>query len=144
MWDKVVKNLPQYPSAVLTGIDAEGYPYSLRCVPQLDNTRQALRLELPPSAALRPGPASILCHYHNELLWGLKNFVLRGTLEQGDKHWVFHPTQFINGAGDNMGVIQLIRNGRHAAKQYLTKRQLERPRIPWDKIHQLYKDAQGK
>jgi hypothetical protein len=28
MWDEIVRLLPSFESAVLTGLDAEGYPYS--------------------------------------------------------------------------------------------------------------------
>jgi len=31
MWDEMLGHLPDFESAVLTGIDAEGYPYSVRC-----------------------------------------------------------------------------------------------------------------
>jgi hypothetical protein len=142
MWDKVLKHLPEYQTGVLTGIDAEGYPYSLRCKPQIDTTQQILRISLPDYVTIKPGPASILCHYHNEKLWDLKNFVLRGTIEQSNSVWLFRPTQFIAGAGNYKGLFKLIQDGRRAAKQYLIKRNLNRPRIPWDKIKAIYNQAQ--
>ncbi|HEX2619207.1 MAG TPA: hypothetical protein VHL11_03640 [Phototrophicaceae bacterium] len=143
MWDKVIDSLPQYPSAVLTGLNPEGYPFSLRCTPQLDSDRQALRLALPNHLPLCPGPAGLLFHYHDEQLWNLKNFVLRGRLEQTDAGWLFYPTQYIEGAtGRPTSLFRLIRDGRRAAKQYLTKRQLPRPRVPWTQLKEIYSRAQ--
>ncbi len=142
MWDKAVKNLAEYPTAVLTGIDSEGYPFSIRCKPEVDAAKQVLYITVPDGVPIQTGPAGLLCHYHDDLLWNLKNFILRGTLEKADGRWVFHPTQFIEGAGRLTGVIGLIRNGRRAAKQYLDKRGLARPKIPWDKLREIYDRAQ--
>lgn len=142
MWDKIVKQLARYPSAVLTGIDAAGYPYSVRITPQPDAAHHTLRLPLPDYVSLQAGPASILCHYHDDKLWNQTNFVLRGTLDQVDGTWVFKPTQFIEGAGAGMSMMRQITEGRRAAKQYLAKRGLARPRIDWAKIKALYDRAQ--
>src|SRR5215218_2999835 len=60
VWDEIVRHLPSFESAVLTGLDAEGYPYSVRCRPRIDPTARTLKVQLP--AAIRPGPASLLCH----------------------------------------------------------------------------------
>lgn len=37
MWDKAVGNLPKWGSAVRNGLDAGGYPYSLRGVLERDD-----------------------------------------------------------------------------------------------------------
>lgn len=142
MWDKVTRHLAKYPSAILTGIDSQGYPYSVRCVPQTDSAQQVLRITLPAYVELQPGPAGLLCHYHDDRLWQQTNFVLRGRLEHRDEGWLFKPTQFIEGAGAGMSMIRQIREGRRAAKQYLNKRNLERPRIPWDKLKAIYNRVQ--
>jgi hypothetical protein len=142
MWDKVVKHLAKYPSAVLTGMDGEGYPFSLRCKPEPDAAKQALKITLPDYAQLKPGPASILCHYHDDQLWQQTNFVLRGSLDQADGQWMFRPTQFIEGAGAGMSLLRQVREGRGSAKKYLAKRGLARPKIDWAKLKAIYVQAQ--
>jgi hypothetical protein len=142
MWDKVLKHLVKYPSAVLTGIDGEGYPTSVRCSPEADSGRKVLKLNLPGYVTLQAGPASVLCHYHDDLLWNQTNFVLRGNLDKVDNEWVFTPTQFIEGAGAGMNPLRQIRQGRSAAKSYLAKRSVARPKVPWDKLKALYEKAQ--
>ena len=82
MWDKITKQLSKYESAVLTGRDAQGHPFSVRCMPQVDIHAHVLRVQLPPSVLLQPGPASLLCHRHNALLWDMESFLLRGNLVQ--------------------------------------------------------------
>jgi hypothetical protein len=138
MWDKIVQTLPQYPSAVLTGQDAQGYPYSVRCRPQPDNTQQVLRVQLPPGAPIQPGPAGLLCHYHNDQLWDLKSFTLRGVLAQDGTSWTFRPLHLPESSGKGVvGIIRFLIKSRRDANAYLKKRGLPRPRIPWDEVEAL-------
>lgn len=136
MWDEVTKGLAQFPDAVLTGVDADGYPLSIRCQPQVDTPNQVLRVPMQGGVDLRPGPASLLCHSHDENLWKLKAFLVRGRIEPADGSWVFHPQKFIpgGGMGGPLGDLRATVGARRTAKRYLTKRGLARPAIPWDKI----------
>lgn len=140
MWDEVVKQLADFSTAVLTVTDSDGYPFSIRCQPAVDHSAQVLRLPLPSYANLQTGPAGLLCHKHDEALWNLKSFVVRGSLEQDGQGWLFRPQQFIPGAGMGglMGFIQFLREGRRGAKQYLDKRGLPRPPIPWGQIKAIW------
>lgn len=137
MWDEICKYLPTYSSAVVTGIDQSGYPFSVRCVPELDAGARVLRVALPGYSGIREGPAGLLCHMHDEQLWNLKSFVVRGSLEQDSQGWLFRPRQFIPGAGigGTIGMINFLRDGRRTAEQYLKKRGLARPKIAWEDIH---------
>ncbi len=146
MWDKITKNMKKYQTAVLTAIDANGSPFSVRCVPGLDANVQVLRVQLPPEVQLQTGPASLLCHRHNELLWEMESFLLRGTLERDEQGWNFHPQQFIPGApGTGLrGILPSVRwvlDCRRSARLYLEKRHLPRPRIPWNEIQEVKAQA---
>jgi hypothetical protein len=146
MWDKIAKNLKKYPSAVLTGIDAMGYPCSMRCLPRVDVTAQVLRVQPPPGILLQPGPAGLLCHRHNELLWDMESFLLRGSLTRDEDGWNFHPLRFIPGfpgTGRNAVIpaVRLVIHSRSNAQHYLQARHLPRPRIPWDEIMALKTQA---
>ena len=142
MWADVVQQLARYPSAVVTGLDAEGYPFSLRCVPEPLAADQALRLVLPGAVPWQAGPGGLLCHQHDDQLWNQTNFVLRGTLERAGGAWLFRPTQLIEGSGAGMSMLRQVRDGRRAAQHYLAKRGLSRPRVPWDQLKAIYARAQ--
>lgn len=139
MWAKLVKNLAAFPSAVVTGLNPEGYPFSIRCTPQIDHAQQVLHMQFPAEAMIQSGSAGLLCHSHDERLWNLKSFVVHGHLEQQADGWVFRPRRFIPGGGVSgpLGDIRTMINARRAAKQYLEKRRLPRPAIRWDTIKTL-------
>jgi hypothetical protein len=138
MWDDIMKHLPDFDSAVLTGVDAEGFPFSVRCWPYPDAAAEdVLRVQLPADTPIQPGPASLLCHKHDENLWNLKSFLVRGALSTDERGWCFEPLRFIPGAGIG-GLPAMARffiGSRRNARRYLKKRGLARPRIPWDEIN---------
>src|SRR5260370_40165587 len=140
MWAEVQRHLRGFASPVLTGVDSVGYPVSIRCAPQLDETAQVLRVSVPDWTGIRPGPASLLCHGHNQLLWDLRSFMVRGILEPTDgETWLFRPTHFAPGTGiggpAGMGGFGLAK--RRAPRRYLQPRGLARPRIDWVQLKAL-------
>jgi hypothetical protein len=139
MWTKLMKYLSEFPSAILSGCDNLGYPYSVRCIPIPDANKQVLQLQLSEVAALQPGPASLLCYEHDEWIDNMRSFVVRGTLEQGDG-WLFRPEQFIPGVGIGFlgGMPNFARESRRVSKRYLEKRGLSRPQVDWDEVDSLW------
>ena len=139
MWDEIVEHLPDFKSAVLTGLDAGGYPYSVRCRPYADPVRRVLRMRLPASIAVRSGPASLLCHGHDENLWNLKSFLVRGELSRDARGWSLRPLRFVPGAGIGgpIGVLRFLTGSRRTAGRYLERRELPRPRVPWEEINAI-------
>lgn len=137
MWDEIAEHLPDFKSAVLTGLDADGYPYSVRCRPYTDPVRRVLRMRLPANIAVRSGPASLLCHGHDENLWNLKSFLVRGELSRDARGWSLRPRRFVPGAGIGgpIGVLRFLAGSRRTAGRYLERRELSRPRIPWEEIN---------
>lgn len=143
MWDDIVTQLRKYPNAVLTGIDPAGYPFSVRCIPLVDETRKVLLIEQPGDVHIQPGRAGILCHYHNEHMWNLRSFQIHGNLEQVEQGWVFHPERYIPW-GSTGGVLDQMRSllkTRTVANHYLQKRGIPRPRVDWGEIKQLRVEA---
>ncbi len=142
MWGEIVKRLPRFPSAVLTGLDASGDAISVRCQPTVDQQAQVLRVLVPDGLGIVPGPAGLLCHRHDDQLWGLRSFLLRGSLEPADHDWVFHPHQLVRGMDTTpLSNLRLLRNSRRTAKRYLAARGLARPAIPWEHYAQLKNQA---
>ena len=146
MWAEITRHLYRFESAVLSGLDEEGYPFSVRCRPYADlSGAGVLTVWLPPGTPLRPGPASLLCHTHDENLWNLESFLLRGYLVKDAGGWSFEPGQFIPGAGIGglLGKIRFLAGSRRRARRYLKQRGLARPRIPWDEIKAARKASGG-
>ncbi len=139
MWDKILRYLPMFSSAVLTVVDAQGYPFSVRCRFSLEPVKQRLMIQVSPQAGFRPGPACLLCHYHDERLWNLKSLQVRGMLEQDTDGWSLMPGRLIPGMGIEgiRSYIKFVLDGRRTAKKFLQQRGLERPRIPWHEYEQL-------
>lgn len=139
MWGEIVNHLPSFESAVLTGLDGEGYPYSVRCRPYTDPVRRVLRMRLPDGTPVQPGPASLLCHKHDESMWNLKSFLVRGELSRDARGWSLRPRRFVRGAGIEgpMGMVRFLTGSRRNARRYLRKRELARPRIPWEEIEAI-------
>ncbi len=138
MWDNLLKLLSQYPNAVLTGFDAQGYPFSQRCTPQPEAARQVLRIAPFGQVSLQPGPASLLCHSFNQEVWNLKSVQVLGRIEPDGKGWVFHPERLLGGMGSSpMDQFKMLSAGRAEAQKYLKKRGLARPKVIWPDIRAL-------
>jgi hypothetical protein len=145
IWADVRRHLPGFSSPVLTGLDGDGYPFSIRCTPSLDEKQQVLCVSLPASSRITPGPASLLCHRHNDLLWDLRSFMVRGTLEPaGGETWLFRPSRLVPGIGMGglPGMVRFALAKRRAAKRYLQRRGLARPTIDWVQLKALQARAQ--
>jgi hypothetical protein len=144
MWPDIVRRLPQFPSAVLSGVDGSGYPVSVRCTPQPDGAAQVLRLALPAGLDLQPGPAWLLCHRHDERLWNLKAFAVPGRLEQDAAGWLLRPRRFLPGIGIGglWSYVRYLVDARRNAHRYLERRGLPRPKIPWDELTAMLERAQ--
>lgn len=137
MWRDFVELLPTFDSAVLTGLDLQGYPFSVRCKPAVDSSRYVLNLTVPGDAAIQPGPASLLVHSHTDQLWDLRSYLVRGQIKQEGERWIFAPETYTPGAGVTGlgGFIRFVRTSRRNTDGYLKRRNLPRPKIPWDQIN---------
>lgn len=140
MWAEIIKEMADFSTAVLTSVDASGYPFSIRCEPNQDSGDQVLRLQIPEHIQFQSGPAGLLFHKHDESLWNLKSFMLRGLLEQDAQGWFFRPLMYTPGAGIGglPAMVKFVQNGRRCTKLFLEKRHLPRPVIDWDTVHALW------
>jgi hypothetical protein len=142
-WDEIARLMPEFRRAILTAMDNDGYPCSVRCQPQLDAAAQRLRMQIPPDVTPLPGPASLLWHRHDEWLWRQKSFLVRGVLEQDAYGWSLRPAKFTPGVGLGglKGTIRFVREARRTSDRYLAARNLARPRVPWKEIIAVKKAA---
>lgn len=144
MWPELTRYLPTFKSAVVTALDVQGYPASVRCVPTIDQQQQVLRIGESGWHAWSPGPASLLCHDHDAQLWNQRSFLVRGTLARDGDGWRFTPSEFISGIGVGnrlVGLLHFVLRARRTAKRYLAVRSLSRPQIPWEAINRVKRQA---
>jgi hypothetical protein len=137
------RDLATYETAVVTWIDTAGYPFSARCRTEPDRAAGAIVLDLPAAVPVRPSAAGLLCHSHDEKLWHLRSFILKGTLDDRDGTWLFVPHRRTDGAGYGglRGYVRFVRRGRRTAAAYLRARGLPPPRIDWTRMRALKRRA---
>lgn len=135
VWPELVRELQRFPDAVLTGLDGAGSPVSVRRRLRPDADRRRLRCPRAVGVELIDGPASLLCHRHDEQLWRLRSFVVRGSLTRDGDEWTFTPTRLVAGPGmaGPLGDLRGFVTARRRAGRYLRRRGLPRPRVPWDR-----------
>lgn len=143
MWDEAAKWLNKFPEAVLTAIDRNGYPLSYRVSTGAYNKASG---ELPVSPPPGPvdvadGPASLLCHSHDEKLWNLQMITVKGAVERRDGTWFFRTESFK--PPSKLAVLDFVRNLRRSAQKYLDKRGLARPEVNWSAIKDVQRRAKG-
>lgn len=135
-WTELVHLLGRFDSAVLTALDPTGHPIATRCRPRADHARRVLRCGPAVGLQIADGPGSLLCHSHDDELWSLRSFLVRGTLQAEGEDLVLTPHVLVPGTGlrgplaDARGFLA----ARRRAGRYLARRALARPRIPWSTL----------
>ena len=132
-----LRQLATFPSAVLGTTTPDGAPL-LRRVHVTGSAGDAPVLDVPPDDDLRPGPASLLAHSHDEKLWSLRSLGVVGELVAGPT-WTFRPERMIgdSGAATPLAIVRQLRRLRRTAQGYLDRRSLPRPQIPWADLKTL-------
>jgi hypothetical protein len=75
VWAEAAKWLAKFDEAVLTVLDADGYPVSIRVdTRNYDAATGQLPAELVGQLGCAEGPANLLCHYHDEKMWNIRLF----------------------------------------------------------------------
>ncbi len=145
MWAEISKKVPTFDTLVLTWLDPDGFPFSIRCRPRLDQAGQRILIDVPAGLPIQPGPAGLLGHSHNEQMWELKYFLVRGRLEEVEGAWALYPAKLFSGdAAGPLDMFKKLRQARKTSKRYLEKRGLPRPKIPWADYLRLWAEAKEK
>jgi len=127
VWAEAAKWLGKFDEAVLTVLDTDGYPVSIRVDPRnYDVTTGRLPAPLTSTLHVVDGPANLLSHSHDEKLWHLNAIQIKGRLKSRDGGWEFQTTNF--DAPSKLVFFQFLANARTAAQKYLDKRGLQRHR----------------
>lgn len=130
----LTRALAAFPDAVLTGVDADGWPVSVRCRPRYDGA--ALRCATTPGVTIADGPACVLCHDHDATLGRLRSFLVCGEVATDDAEWVLTSRRVVEGLGMSgpFGDARAFVAARRRAGRYLAARGLRRPRVPWERL----------
>ena len=143
MWAEAAKWLGKFDGAVLTGVDAEGYPVSIRVgTRDFDAATGALSVAFPDTLPVAEGPANLLAHSHDEKLWSLNMIQVKGNLERRGDAWVFQSNSF--DAPTKLAFVQFLRRNSTNAQKYLDKRGLQRPPINWVAVKEIQRRSKGR
>ena len=150
MWNEhLAKRASNYSTGVLSIVDTDGYPMSVRCTARLDASRQVFTFPTPPALAANwRGKACLLFHQFNERLEGLKQMVILGELVSENGLLTLHVSKFVtaNGrpntdqmphASSPLHMLQFFLLGRRKSRAYLARRGTPWPPIPYDEIERL-------
>ena len=136
MWAEAAKWLAKFDETVVTGLDADGYPISIRVDPgTYDATTGRLAAAFPSTFNIVDGPANLLSHSHDEKLWRLNLIQVKGRLESRDGGWVFQSTNFE--APSKLAFLQFVSTTRKGGQRYLDKRGLKRPEVNWAAVKEI-------
>lgn len=137
---EAAKWLNKFDEAVLTVLDSDGYPASVRVDPRAyDASTDMLPANIPDALRAVEGPASLLCHSHDEKLWNLQMIDLKGHIEKRQDAWAFVVDDFQ--PPSKLAFLSFIGGARRAGKKYLEKRGLERPQVNWDAVKDIQRRA---
>jgi hypothetical protein len=143
VWAEAAKWLGKFDEAVLTVLDADGYPASVRVDTRTYDAATG-RLSAPLPGVLRAveGSANLLCHYHDEKMWKLKAIQVRGRLEKRDGEWDFVTTSFK--PPSKLALLAFLKGTGTAAQKYLDKRGLARPEVNWVAVNEIKRRVKAK
>jgi hypothetical protein len=100
IWSGRIADLGRrYETAVLSTVDRDGFPVSVRVPVGIDRRGRTIRIETPPAGIeLLPGPACVTAHDHHPKLRWMRNFQVRGDLlRQPTGDWVVVPHRVVDG-----------------------------------------------
>jgi hypothetical protein len=120
----------RYPTAVLSIVSPDGFPFSIRVPVRVDGAARWIRIDdAPLGIPLQPGLACLTAHVHAPTLTWQRNFQVRGDLVQVDDGWALRPHRFVGGFEIPQTRIEMfrtnakkIRRFRRIAKQEMARR----------------------
>lgn len=98
-WDGRMDELgDRYPTAVLSLVAPDGFPFSVRVPISLDRGAHRVRIDAEPvGAPLRPGLACVTAHDHAPDFAWQRNFQVRGDLVREERGWALIPHRLVGG-----------------------------------------------
>jgi hypothetical protein len=119
----------RYPSAVLSIVSPDGFPFSVRVPVHLDEAARWVRIEGELTGVpLQPGLACLTAHVHGEQFTWQQNFQVRGDLAFFEGKWVLVPRKLVGGFELPRSRLALLRANAAKARRFrrIAKRELAR------------------
>lgn len=120
-----------FPTAVLSFVSPDGFPFAVRVPVQVDEARRWIRItSQPPGVPVQPGLACLTAHTHAERFSWQRNFQVRGDLIYLERSWVLVPRKLVGGIEIPRSRLATLRlNARRAMRFGRTaRRELARSR----------------
>lgn len=120
-----------YPTAVLSFVCPDGFPFAVRVPVTLDAAARWIRIDAEPTGVpLQPGLACLTAHRHGEQFLWQRNFQVRGDLVRVDGRWALIPHKLVGGFEVPRSRIAMMRSTAAKARRFrkTAKRELERRR----------------
>jgi hypothetical protein len=137
MWAEAARWVAKFPEGVVNTLDGAGYPVSVRQLAlPYDAGTGTMAVVMPESLGAVAGPASLVCHFHDEKMWSLRSILLKGRLERREGGWQFVTTSFTPPS-----MWKMIKGVRQSTRQYLQKRGLAMPKVDYAVIERLWERA---
>jgi pyridoxamine 5'-phosphate oxidase-like protein len=131
-WDERIEKLGgDYPTAVVSLVGPDGFPFAGRVPVEIDRDARRIRLaEVPAGAPMQPGLACVAVHEHAPDFTWQRNFHVRGDLVEDDDGWSVVPAKLVGGFEvPDGGFVPFLRENfaksrrfRKIAKRELAKR----------------------
>jgi hypothetical protein len=129
-WDARLEELgTKYPTAVLSIVCPDGFPFSVRIPVAVDAAARWVRIEGAPSGIpLQPGLACLTAHVHNDEFTWQQNFQVRGDLAHAEDGWVLVPRRLVGGFEAPSSRLAMLRANAAKARRFrrTAKRELAR------------------
>jgi hypothetical protein len=99
IWDEKLEELgSRYPTAVVSLVAPDGFPFSVRVPVAADPAARRIRLRTEPvGVPLQPGLACVAAHAHSPEFGWQSNFHVRGDLVEEDGGWALVPHKLVGG-----------------------------------------------
>jgi hypothetical protein len=119
-----------YPTAVLSIVAPDGFPFSIRVPVRADEAAGCIRFDIDAlGVPVWPGRACLTAHAHGPEFARQNNFQVRGDFVDRDGEWVFVPHEYVGGFNEPKRQVELWREivskgrrFRKTAKAELAKR----------------------
>lgn len=134
MWAEAAKAIAKFSEGVVTALDTRGYPVSVRLLSlPYNGANGELPVSFPEALDVAPGPANLLCHFHDDKLWNMRAVSVKGRVEARAGRWVFVTTAY-----QPESTLAMIKRMRRSGETYLEKRGLPPPVIDFDAVKRLW------
>jgi hypothetical protein len=137
---EAAKWVAKFAEGVINAVDGDGYPLSVRQTSlAYDAATGTMKLTMPESLGAVAGPASLLCHFHDDDMWKLRAILLKGQIERRDGAWVFVTASF-----EPPSMRKMMKNIGVSWKAYLEKRGLPVPKVDYAVIDEMWREVKAR